>query len=237
VRISTRAPDGRPVPARAAAAIASWVLFAHLDLGPFYHSARQHPVLGPLVRRFRGLKPMRPASVFEMAVVAITEQQSSLAAAHTIRYRLVARFGETVEDSLVFPTAERLARATLGQLAAVGLSRAKAGYVQGLARAVASGALDLDALVTLDDEAARARLLDVRGFGPWSVEYVLVRGLARPDCVPVEDIGIRSVVGSALGRGRASPGQVQRFLAPFQPWRGLAAFYLLANARADPAQR
>jgi len=174
---------------------------------------------------------MRPASLFEMAVVAITEQQISLAAAFAIRRRLVTRFGEEVDGTPVFPTTERLARATPAQLAAVGLSRAKAGYVRGLALCHVQGRLDLDALAVLDDEAARRCLMDVRGFGPWSAEYVLVRGLARPDRVPAEDIGIRRVVGHALGRRRASPGQVQRFLAPLAPWRGLAAFYLLADAR------
>ena len=49
---------------------------------------------GPTYKSLEGLKPLRPSSLFEMVVIAITEQQVSLAAAFYIRGRLVARFGE-----------------------------------------------------------------------------------------------------------------------------------------------
>lgn len=54
--------------------------------------------MGPIARRLRGLKPLRPASLFEMALIAITAQQLSLAAAFHIRTRLVERFGTPIED-------------------------------------------------------------------------------------------------------------------------------------------
>jgi len=43
-----------------------------------------------------------------MAVVAITEQQISLAAAYRIRSRLVERFGVPIEKQWVFPEPEIL---------------------------------------------------------------------------------------------------------------------------------
>ena len=95
-----------------AGVIAAWVLFADMDLTPFYRQVESHPLFGPLTARLYGLKPMRPASLLEMAVTAIIEQQISLAAAYKIRARLVERFGDRVEDLWVFPTAGRLARAS-----------------------------------------------------------------------------------------------------------------------------
>jgi DNA-3-methyladenine glycosylase II len=84
----------------------------------------------------------------------------------------------------------------------------------------------------MSDEDVRFLLLQVRGLGPWSAEYVLVRGLSRPDRVPAEDLGIRSVVGRYLGRGqRLSPQGTLRKLSAIKPYRGLAAFYLLAYER------
>jgi 3-methyladenine DNA glycosylase/8-oxoguanine DNA glycosylase len=57
-----------------------------------------------------------------MVVIAITEQQLSLAAAFYIRGRLVARFGEPFGTLWIFPAPETLAKAPLGELMRCGLS-------------------------------------------------------------------------------------------------------------------
>jgi DNA-3-methyladenine glycosylase II len=212
-----------------------WVLFAELDLTPFYHLAEKEPKLIPVIKRLHGLKPMRPVSLFEMAVIAITEQQISLAAAYRIRSRLIERFGEPIDDLRVFPEPIALRKASLDDLRSCGLSKQKAEYVHDLATNIADGKLDLDRLKTMDDGEAREAIMDMRGFGRWSADYILVRGLARPDCVPIDDLGIRAVIGEYMGRSqRASPQEVGEKLEPFRPYRGLLAFYLLAQHRLVP---
>jgi DNA-3-methyladenine glycosylase II len=212
--------------------IAEWVLFAELDLTPFYLLTDRHPKLGPITRKLRGLKPTRPISLFEMAVIAITEQQISLAAAYGIRSRIVQRFGEQIGNYWIFPEPGILAEASVEDLRSCGLSRQKAQYIQGLAAKIADGTLDLDILKTIDDETAGETIVNLRGFGRWSADYILARGLARPDCVPVDDIAIRSVVGEYLADGqRLSSDELTRELEPFRPYRGLLAFYLLAGHR------
>lgn len=212
--------------------LAARVLNADLELQPFYDRAAGHPVLGPLTRSLRGLKAFRPASLFDMLVIAVIEQQISLLAAYRIRERLVARFGAEVEGEPVFPAPDTLAAARLEDLTACGLSARKAEYVSGLARQVAGGDLDLEAFDTMPSDEVRERIVAIRGFGPWSADYTLIRGLARPDAVPVDDLGIRTVVGTMLGDGsRPSAAEVSALLAPFAPYRGLAAFYLLVAQR------
>lgn len=216
----------------------AWIVLADLDLKPFYRLAARHPVLGPLVRRFAGVKPFRPASLFDMTVLAITEQQISLAASQAIQARLTAAFGDLVDGDRAFPEPRALARASLAQLRACGLSHAKAHYVRDLARSIEKGRLDLAAIALMPDDAACAALQEVRGLGPWSAEYIMVRGMARPDRVPFDDLGVRDAVGQILGRGvRASAAQAETLLAPFKPYRGLATYYLLVAARADRARR
>jgi DNA-3-methyladenine glycosylase II len=212
--------------------IAGWIIFADLDLRPFYQVAASHPVLRPITKELQGLKPMRPASLFEMLVIAITEQQISLAAAYRIRTRIIERYGERVNGLWVFPSPRRLSESSVSELMTCGLSQRKAEYVQGVAYQVANGLLDLGRLEAMSDEDVRRLLLQIRGLGPWSAEYFLVRGLSRPDRVPADDLGIRSIVGRYLGRGqRLSPQGTLRKLAAFKPYRGLAAFYLLAHER------
>jgi DNA-3-methyladenine glycosylase II len=216
--------------------IVEWVLFAELDLAPFYRLTGRDPKLTTIARKFRGLKPMRPVSLFEMAVVAITEQQISLAAAYQIRSRIVQRFGEPIDNQWIFPEPHILANAPLEYLRSCGLSRQKAQYIHELAGKIADGTLDLDILKSMDDDKARETIMNLRGFGQWSADYILVRGLARPDCVPIDDLAVRSVVGQYLGDGqRVTSHEVTKKLEPFRPYRGLLAFYLLAKHRLDPA--
>lgn len=214
----------------------AWQLSAELDLRPFYRLAASHPVLGPITRRLRGVKPLRPASLFEMAVVAITEQQVSLAAAYHIRQRLIDRFGARRGLHRAFPAPGALAQASLRALRNCGLSHRKAEYISALARQVVQGEVNLDRLRRMSDVAARDYILALRGFGLWSADYILVRGLGRADCVPIDDLGVRDAVGKYLGPGRRVAARtVTRLLEPFAPYRGLAVFYLLIEHRRERA--
>lgn len=218
--------------------MARWLVSADLDLRRFYCIVAPHPVMGPIAKSLRGLKPLRSFSLFEMAIIAITEQQLSLAAAFHIRTRLIDRFGTPIEDLWVFPTPDALAQASLCDLMGCGLSRRKAEYVRGIAARVATGALDFDALKRRTTAEVHALLIEHRGFGDWSAQYILARGLGRPDCLPSGDTGLRRAVGKYLARGRyLSPKQLEQALSPFTPFRALAAFYLSVAARLQPGHR
>lgn len=220
------------IPSARLRAIAKQLTSAELDLRPFYALVAPHPVLGAVVLSLPGLKPLRPATLFEMAIIAITEQQLSLAAAFHIRARLVRRFGTRFGDLWVFPLPERLAAASLRDLGNCGLSRRKAEYVKALARRIAEGALDLEALRHESDQRIRDALVSNRGFGEWSVQYILGRGFGRPDSLPSGDTGLRRVVGQYLGgERRLTTAELEQALAPFGPFRGLAAFYLAVHWR------
>jgi DNA-3-methyladenine glycosylase II len=215
--------------------MARWLVSAELDLRPFYRIVAPHPIMGAIAKSLRGLKPLRPVSLFEMAIIAITEQQLSLAAAFHIRGRLIG-FGTPLEGHWIFPTPAAPWEASLNDLRACGLSRRKAEYIRGIAESVANGTLDFDALKRETDTEVRAHLRGHRGFGDWSTKYFLVRGLERMDCLPSNDVSLRRVVGKYLARGRyLSPEQLEQALSPFTPFRGLAAFYLSVAARFKPA--
>lgn len=209
-----------------------WLASADLDLRRFYRLVAPHPVMGPVARSLNGLKPLRPASLFEMVVIAITEQQLSLTAAFHIRGRLVARFGTPYVGLWIFPAPETLAETPLDDLMNCGLSRRKAEYIKFLAQRVADGTFDLDALAQKTDAEAYADLVNQRGLGPWSAQYILARGLGRHDCLPSDDVNLRRVVGKYFSRGlNLTPSQLEQALLPFAPFRGLAAFYLSVAAR------
>jgi hypothetical protein len=117
--------------------VVCWLVSADLNLRLFYRLTAPHPIMSTVVGQLRGLRPLRPASLFEMLVIAITEQQLSMTSAFHIRDRLSKRFGTPVRDLWAFPTPDVIEAASLNDLKACGLSGRKAEYVKNIAKVVA----------------------------------------------------------------------------------------------------
>ncbi len=197
------------------------LLGIEFDLPVFYAWAAADDVLAPIVVRLAGFRPPLAPDPFETLVTSITAQQVSLFSAFAIRTRMVEQFGERAAHAYAFPTRERLARATEEELVAVGFSRRKAEYVVGLARSD----LDLDALASLDDDEVRARIVALRGLGPWTAEWFLARHLARPRAWPVGDLALQKAAELLYGVG------VHELGPRLDPFQNLSAHYLLTGAR------
>jgi DNA-3-methyladenine glycosylase II len=202
------------------------------EFDKFYSLAKKDRLMRIVSRRLRGLRPVLPPTIFEALVIAITEQQISLDAAVAIRSRLIERYGEVVELGgrrlHAFPTPAVLAKAKLNQLMAVGLSRNKALYINGLSKKVACKELDLEGLRKMDDETAIAELTKIKGVGPWTAEYALIRGMGRVNSLPADDLGIQRAISQAYFKGKKiGSNEVRRVLSKFSPYSGIAAFYLM----------
>ncbi len=212
------------------------VLGLDLDLSGFYTRAAGDPVLGPLVEPLFGLRPSITPDPFEMLVGAIAAQQVNLPFAYATRARLVQRFGTPVGlDGVTvyaFPSPAAVAAADVDTLRGMQFSTRKAEYLIGLARAIAEGVLDLDALARASDDDVVARLTAVRGLGRWTAEWFLARGLGRPDVCPAEDLGVRRAVEGLCFRGRACDApRIRRRALAWRPYRSVAVHYLLAGLR------
>ena len=92
----------------------------------------------------------------------IVEQQVSVASAASVWARLEAGLGRI--------TPEALLAHDLDSLRGMGLSRQKATYGHGMARAQIEGIIDLDHLATLDDAAAIEARVSLKGVGLWTAE-------------------------------------------------------------------
>jgi DNA-3-methyladenine glycosylase II len=208
------------------------------DLTEFYQFADQDPKLGPLARRFRGLKPPRFLTVFEALVNGIACQQITLTQGIHLLNRLAEQYGASIPggegSTHAFPRPEDLAEPEMEALLNVGFSRQKAQALIELSRAAAAGRLDLERLAFLDDAAAVAELCRLRGVGRWTAEYVLLRGLGRIHLFPGDDVGARNNLHRWLGiAGPLNYDQVRRAVAPWQPYAGLVYFHLLMERLAE----
>jgi len=156
--------------------------------------ASADPDLGVLIARVGTVKLPAPGDPFEELVGSIVAQQLSDKAARTIWSRVIA---------VAEPTAAGFASADFDDLRGAGLSRSKAEYVQGIARAVLAGEIDLTDLSDVADEEAIERLISLRGVGRWTAEMFLIFALRRPDVLAVDDLGIRDSAGRMAGLERA----------------------------------
>ncbi|HZG53538.1 MAG TPA: AlkA N-terminal domain-containing protein [Pyrinomonadaceae bacterium] len=199
-------------------------------------------VRDPFMRRLetdhRGLRLPRWPSLFEATVTSILLQQIATSVAITFRRRVVERYGETLqaggETYRAFPRAATLARASVEELRALGLSNAKATCIIEVARACAGGALDSATLAREDNESVIARLTSLRGIGRWTAEWVLMLHFGRRDVFPAADLFLRGVVVKHYNRGGAMNEREIRALAA-KRWGGFesyVALYFLAGMRA-----
>jgi DNA-3-methyladenine glycosylase II len=172
-----------------------------------------------------GLPPLRRATGgFAGLAAIIVEQQISLFATAAILSRLTAAV-RPMEPA-------RLLAAGPEVMAACGLSRAKIAALTALAGAIVDGGLDLDGLALCDDEDAAARLMDVKGIGPWTAEIYLLTCLGRPDVWPAGDVALQTAAGLVMGLDpRPGRQQMVELAAPWRPWRAVAARLLWAHYR------
>lgn len=206
------------------------------DMTGFYSLAQKDSRLADLVSKFAGVRPPRFPSIFEALANAIACQQLSLTVGIHLLNRLAARFGPVVPGGAGvagFPGPEALAGTSPDELRTLGFSRAKAATLTGLARLVANGELDLDAVERLDDQAAVAALVSLPGIGRWSAEYTLLRGLGRWQILPGDDVGARNNLRRRFGLvPDAGYDEVNRLSRSWWPYGGLVYFHLLLESLA-----
>lgn len=234
IRVTTSGA-GKSVPPNAAViAAVERLLGIHVNLDPFYRFAATQPRLNQLASRFHGLKPPRFPTVFEALVNAIACQQLSLAVGITLLNRLSAARGLAFDGpdgrQHAFPRPVDLAGMKEEDLRPLGFSRAKSRALLELAELLADGRLDLEAVAKLPNEEALARLLELRGVGRWSAEYVLLRGLGRTSLFPGDDVGARNNLARWLRlRKPLDYDRVGVVLGAWQQYGGLIYFHLLLS--------
>ena len=202
------------------------------DLAPLYRFARHEPVLGPLVARYRGMRPPRFPTLFETLLNGFACQQVSLAACLHLLDRLAEAWGRdtsTLHPGIrILPLPEDLSNLDAEALRGIGFSRQKSRYIVGLARQLEGNPLALSHLSSMTDEAARTFLQQLPGIGRWTADYVLLRGLGRWHVFPAGDAGARGKLGNWLATGVSlDDAAVQRLIDSWQPFGGLVYFHLL----------
>lgn len=208
-------------------AIVCGMLGLDQDTGGFVRFARK---LGfaRLVKGREGLRIVQKPSVFDGLLWAIIGQQINLPFARLLRRRLTELAGTPLDENLfALPTPADIARLSSEQLLPLQFSRQKASYLIELSRRIVEGALDLRSLSARSATHAERSLLAIRGLGPWSVNYVMMRSLGFADCVPYGDTGLTSGLHTLFAlETRPDVQATRQLMNVFSPYRSLATAHL-----------
>ena len=186
------------------------------------------PVMRGVIERIGPCMLQPDPDVFDALVDAIISQQISVKAADAIMGRVRAALPEgkvTPENLLPFD---------FDRLRTLGLSTPKARYIRNLVEHVDSGKLQLDLLQHLDDEEVINQLTAIKGIGRWTAEMCLIFTLARPDVLPVDDLGLLEGIRSAYQLAARPSGREARERGElWRPYRTFATWYMWAVRRAE----
>lgn len=202
------------------------------DLSPFYSMVKGDPLLGHAVESFYGLRIIGIPDLFEALCWGILGQQINLSFAYTLKRRFVEKFGRSVMNDgftyWVFPSPEDIAGLPVEELESLRMTKKKSEYLIGVAQQMVDGKLSKEILLDIGDfKSAEKMLVKIRGIGPWTANYVLMRCLRYPSAFPIDDVGLQNAIKHRLGREKKpTKDEIMKLAVNWTNWESYATFYL-----------
>ncbi|MFJ6418673.1 DNA-3-methyladenine glycosylase family protein [Paeniglutamicibacter sp. NPDC091659] len=204
-------------------AVRSW-LDLDTDLAPIQAAFGDDGLLAPLVGARPWLRSVGYLNGFEAAATTILGQQVSLAAGRTFGGRFVAAYGREAADGLRnFPRPQDVLEYGPDALReAIGLTRARATTLFAMAESFAAKDFAAPDAFPLN----RKELLALRGVGPWTADYLQMRGRSDPDAFVPGDLVVRRALNRVTERKAAQLSEA------WAPYRSYAMVHLWASDAA-----
>lgn len=192
------------------------------DYGKIKELLSQDPVLQSAAQYAPGIRILRQDS-WETLCTFIISQNNNIKRIRGIVERLCETFGEPIDGGFSFPTPQRLAKASLEELAPL-RSGFRAKYLLDAAQKVVSNEVDLSAICTMEYQDAKDCLCKIYGVGPKVADCVLLFGFYRLESFPM-DVWMKRAMSALFPKGLPS------FAVPYS---GIAQQYIFHYARTCP---
>jgi len=180
--------------------------------------------LKKLIGDDQALQLTRQKDIHYYLIVSIMSQQLNTKVADTIRLRFLALYNGLV------PKPEEILSTPFETLRSIGLSNAKARYVQNVAQFAIDNGMDHKTLHKMDNEAAIAWLTQIKGVGRWTAEMLLMFALGREDIFAIDDWGVQNAMIHLYKLDRtdkkAFRENLLRISAKWSPYRTYACMHL-----------
>jgi DNA-3-methyladenine glycosylase II len=154
---------------------------------------------------------------------SIVGQQLSTKVASIIRKRFLGLYPGK-------PSPEQILATPLEVLRSIGLSQAKANYVQNVARFALESGMDHKRLSSLNNDEIIEYLTRIKGVGRWTVEMLLMFTLGRADVFAADDLGIQQAMIRVYKLDKTDKKKLRedmlRISARWSPYRTFACLHL-----------
>jgi DNA-3-methyladenine glycosylase II len=202
-----------------------------VNLEVFYGWAALDSILAEITRKYYGLRMISIHDLFEALVWAILGQQINLTFAYTLKKRFVEQFGDSLAIDgnrfWLFPSFDEIASLDVEDLRKLQITGRKAEYILGIARTMKTGGLMKESLITQDEQQVRKSLLQNKGVGAWTADYVMMKCLHFTTSFPIADVGLQNALKALLGYDRKPTlKEMEELSVKWKGWQGYAAFYL-----------
>jgi len=200
-------------------------------LEEFYRVAEADPILKDLIKKYHGLRLIKALDLFEAMSWAIIGQQINLRFAYLIKNKLVERCGQVIDFAgdkfYMFPRPEVVLELSEGELKKMQFSRQKIRYIREVAEMMAAGIMSKVQLQNLSETEVKQWLLQIKGIGNWSANYVMMRCFNFNDAFPVEDVGLHNALKKVLGLDqKPSMEMIHKYALGWGDWKAYATYYL-----------
>ena len=155
--------------------------------------------------------------------LSIMSQQLSTKVAAVFKKRFLALYKGK-------PTAQKIVDTPFDTLRAIGLSNAKANYIQNVARFELEQGMSFSRLSKMSDEEVISYLTQIKGVGRWTVEMLLMFALGREDLFAMDDLGLQQAVIGLYGlkhrKKKTMQAAIKKISEQWAPYRTYACLHL-----------
>ncbi len=205
------------------------------DLSAILREIDRDEYIHGAIEKYNGLRMLRQEP-WECLVSYICSAASSVKKIRHDVERLSAAFGRELcvggYATHSFPSPEALSCSCVSDICKCGVGF-RSEYIHGIAKAVASGRLDLESLRRKPYQDAKRELLEYKGIGEKIADCVLLFSLDKLEAFPV-DRWIRRAMHENYVECRGAPDErIREFAAKhFGKYAGYAQEYVYQNARS-----
>lgn len=165
-------------------------------------------------------------NTFEMAVRAVLGQQISVKAASTLAARIVNTYGTPIQTGIeglthIFPSPEdilALGGDTRDHFGVLGVTSGRLNTIYDLARTLVQKEIDFDFCGQPEEEMKK--LMNIRGIGSWTAQYIAMRTMGWPDAFLETDAGVKKALPGY------TPKELLKMAEAWRPWRSYATVNL-----------
>ena len=209
--------------------IATVVFTPHYWQDACKHLVKKDRVMKRLIPQFGDACLQTRGDAFVTLARSIVGQQISVKAAQTVWDRFAVLPRKMAPANVL--------KIKVDDMRAAGLSTRKVEYLVDLALHFDSGAVQVDAWNTMEDEAIITELVGIRGIGRWTAEMFLIFHLMRPNVLPLDDVGLINGISKSYFSGEAvSRSDAREVAAAWAPYCSVATWYIWRSLDPLPVE-